>query len=121
LFTTDACGTTLIKNKSKLGKEDENAYISLRTQYVDQLVSEREKIKNEFNNPSSSLNAIIATPQSCSESISLHKDCQNAIYYDINYDAAEFMRRAKDSAGDFGYGGINLYVIDLKDDAKFLR
>jgi len=55
-------------------------------------VSEREKIKNEFNNPSSSLNAIIATPQSCSESISLHKDCQNAIYYDINYDAAEFIQ-----------------------------
>jgi hypothetical protein len=46
LFTTDACGTTLIKNKSKLGKEDENAYISLRTQYVDQLVSEREKMMN---------------------------------------------------------------------------
>ena len=55
-------------------------------------VSERERIKNEFNNPSSSLNAIIATPQSCSESISLHKDCQNAIYYDINYDAAEFIQ-----------------------------
>ena len=55
-------------------------------------VSEREKIQDEFNNPSSSLNAIIATPQSCSESISLHKDCQNAIYYDINYDAAEFIQ-----------------------------
>ena len=55
-------------------------------------IDEREKIKNEFNNPSSTLNAIIATPQSCSESISLHKDCQNAIYYDINYDAAEFIQ-----------------------------
>jgi len=38
-----------------------------------------------------------------------------------DYDAAAYMRRAKDSAGYFGYDRINLYVIDLKDDAKFLR
>ena len=55
-------------------------------------LTERENIKKEFNNPSSILQAIIATPQSCSESISLHKDCQNAIYYDINYNAAEFLQ-----------------------------
>ena len=28
----------------------------------------------------------------CSESISLHKACQNAIYYDLNYNAAEFLQ-----------------------------
>ena len=55
-------------------------------------IKERKKIQIEFNNPSSALQAIIATPQSCSESISLHKDCQNAIYYDINYNAAEFLQ-----------------------------
>lgn len=55
-------------------------------------LTERENIKKEFNNSSSILQAIIATPQSCSESISLHKDCQNAIYYDINYNAAEFLQ-----------------------------
>ena len=37
------------------------------------------------------------------------------------YDAAFYMRRAKDSAGYFGFDRINLYVIKLKDDAKFLR
>ena len=56
------------------------------------MIKERKKIQIEFNNPSSALQAIIATPQSCSESISLHKDCQNAIYYDINYNAAEFLQ-----------------------------
>ena len=36
--------------------------------------------------------ALIALPQACSESISLHKACQNAIYYDLNYNAAEFLQ-----------------------------
>ena len=53
---------------------------------------EREKIKNEFNDQSSNLDIIIAIPQACSESISLHKACQNAIYYDLNYNTAEFLQ-----------------------------
>lgn len=53
---------------------------------------EREKIKDEFNDPNSSLKIIIANPQACSESISLHKSCQNAIYYDQNYNTAEFLQ-----------------------------
>ena len=47
LFTTDACGTTLIKNTKKIGKEDESAYASLKAQYVNLLVAEREKMMNE--------------------------------------------------------------------------
>jgi hypothetical protein len=47
LFTTDACGTTLIKNTKKIGKEDESAYASLKAQYVNILVAEREKMMNE--------------------------------------------------------------------------
>jgi len=53
---------------------------------------EREKIKDEFNDKSSKLDVIIAIPQACSESISLHKSCQNAIYYDLNYNAAELLQ-----------------------------
>jgi hypothetical protein len=46
LFTTDACGTTLIRNTTKLGKSDEASYAGLRAQYIQQLVAEREKIMN---------------------------------------------------------------------------
>lgn len=53
---------------------------------------EREKIKDEFNDPNSLLKIIVANPQACSESISLHKSCQNAIYYDQNYNTAEFLQ-----------------------------
>jgi SNF2 family DNA or RNA helicase len=55
-------------------------------------LEDRENIKDEFNDQGSNLDAIVANPQACSESISLHKACQNAIYYDQNYNAAEFLQ-----------------------------
>lgn len=55
-------------------------------------LDERKDIKIQFNDRNSLLDAIIATPQSCSESISLHKACTNAIYYDQSYNAAEFLQ-----------------------------
>ena len=55
-------------------------------------VDERSRIKNEFNDIQSNLKIIVANPQACSESISLHKCCHHAIYYDINYSTAEFLQ-----------------------------
>ena len=34
----------------------------------------------------------MAIPQACSESISLHKACHNAVYYDMNYNTSEFLQ-----------------------------
>lgn len=53
---------------------------------------ERKNIKKEFNEKKSLLNVIVANPKACSESISLHKACHNAIYYDQNYNTAEFLQ-----------------------------
>ena len=53
---------------------------------------ERKKIKEDFNKTDSLLNIVVANPKACSESISLHKACHNAIYYDQNYNAAEFLQ-----------------------------
>jgi SNF2 family DNA or RNA helicase len=55
-------------------------------------LKKRNDIKIEFNNKNSDLDAIVANPQACSESISLHKACNNAIYYDQNYNTAEFIQ-----------------------------
>jgi SNF2 family DNA or RNA helicase len=52
----------------------------------------KKNIMEEFNDNNSDLDALVALPQACSESISLHKACQNAIYYDLNYNAAEFLQ-----------------------------
>jgi SNF2 family DNA or RNA helicase len=55
-------------------------------------LDQRKSIKIDFNDKESILDVIVATPQSCAESISLHQACTNAIYYDLSYNAAEFLQ-----------------------------
>ena len=52
----------------------------------------REKIRNEFVNPDSGLDILLANPAACSESISLHKTCHNAVYYDLSYNCAQYLQ-----------------------------
>ncbi len=52
----------------------------------------REEIRNEFVNPNSGLDILIANPAAASESISLHKTCFHAIYYDLSYNAAQYLQ-----------------------------
>lgn len=52
----------------------------------------REKIRNEFVDPESGLNILIANPAACGESISLHKTCFHAIYYDLSYNCAQYLQ-----------------------------
>jgi SNF2 family DNA or RNA helicase len=52
----------------------------------------REKVRNEFVNAESGLDILLANPAACSESISLHKTCHNAIYYDLSYNSAQFLQ-----------------------------
>ena len=35
---------------------------------------------------------MLANPAACAESISLHKTCHNAIYYDLSYNGAQFLQ-----------------------------
>lgn len=52
----------------------------------------REKIRDEFVSSSSGLDILVANPAACSESISLHKTCQNAIYYNLTYNCAQYLQ-----------------------------
>lgn len=52
----------------------------------------REDIRDEFVDPSSGLDILIANPAACAESISLHKTCFHAIYYDLSYNAAQYIQ-----------------------------
>lgn len=52
----------------------------------------REKIRDEFVDPDSGLNVLIANPAACAESISLHKTCHHAIYYDLSYNLAQYLQ-----------------------------
>lgn len=52
----------------------------------------REKIRNEFVDSKSGLDVLIANPAACAESISLHKNCFDAIYYDLSYNCAQYLQ-----------------------------
>lgn len=52
----------------------------------------RERIRDEFVNPESGLDILIANPAACAESISLHKTCHHAIYYDLTYNCAQYLQ-----------------------------
>jgi SNF2 family DNA or RNA helicase len=59
------------------------------------LISEektREDIRDEFLDLDSGLDILVANPAACAESISLHKTCFNAIYYDLSYNAAQYLQ-----------------------------
>ena len=58
----------------------------------DQEIETREKILQLFKTPNSSLQVLIANPAACAESISLHKVCNKAIYYDLSYNSAQFLQ-----------------------------
>ncbi len=52
----------------------------------------REKIRDEFVDTESGLDILIANPAACAESISLHKSCHHAIYYDLTYNCAQYLQ-----------------------------
>jgi SNF2 family DNA or RNA helicase len=52
----------------------------------------REKIIREFHQSDSSFKVIIANPFAVSESISLHKACHNAIYFERTFNATHFIQ-----------------------------
>jgi SNF2 family DNA or RNA helicase len=52
----------------------------------------REEIVQQFVDPSSGIDVLIANPAACAESISLHKTCSHAVYYDLSYNCAQYLQ-----------------------------
>ena len=52
----------------------------------------RESIREEFVDINSGLDILVANPAACGESISLHKTCFDAIYYDLSYNCAQYLQ-----------------------------
>lgn len=52
----------------------------------------REQIRDDFVDPNSGLDILVANPAACAESISLHKTCHHAIYYDLSYNLAQYLQ-----------------------------
>jgi len=84
----------LIRDRtSALGREVRLIYGATPIQKVritDELT--REDIIREFVAPDSGVDVLVANPAACAESISLHKACSNAIYYDLSYNCAQYLQ-----------------------------
>lgn len=52
----------------------------------------REDIIREFCDAKSRVDVLVANPAACAESISLHKTCSQAIYYDLSYNCAQYIQ-----------------------------
>ena len=52
----------------------------------------RERIIREFVSEQSGIDILVANPAACAESISLHKSCSHAIYYDLSYNCAQYLQ-----------------------------
>ncbi len=67
---------------------------NVRVAYLYGAVSkeERESVIGEFHKEQSKYDVVIANPQSVGESISLHRACHNAIYYEMSFNAASYMQ-----------------------------
>lgn len=98
LIWSNFIGTLELINShlSKLGLRSELIYgktpVKKRTskEVSDELT--REEIRDIFVNSESGLDILIANPAACSESISLHKTCFHAIYYDLSYNCAQYLQ-----------------------------
>ena len=52
----------------------------------------REQIIRTFLQKDSGVDVLVANPAACAESISLHKSCSHAIYYDLSYNCAQYLQ-----------------------------
>lgn len=52
----------------------------------------REAIVRGFVEAPGSVDVLVANPAACAESISLHKTCSHAIYYDLSYNCAQYLQ-----------------------------
>lgn len=52
----------------------------------------REGIIRDFVCRDSGVDVLVANPAACAESISLHKTCSHAIYYDLSYNCAQYLQ-----------------------------
>ncbi|MEW6386234.1 MAG: DEAD/DEAH box helicase [Thermodesulfobacteriota bacterium] len=80
LISASGIGVRLIYGATPIQKADINDEMT------------REEIIREFVDPTSNVSVLIANPAACAESISLHKTCSHAIYYDLSYNCAQYIQ-----------------------------
>lgn len=77
--------------KSKINCEKIYGETPVENEKLDNVVT-REKIIDKFKKQNSGLDVLLLNPAACAESISLHRTCFKAIYYDLSYNCAQYLQ-----------------------------
>ena len=77
----------------------------------------RETIRNKFVSKNSGLDILVANPAACAESISLHKNCYHAIYYDLSYNCAQYLQSLDriHRVGGSEFHQANYHILQYQD------
>lgn len=55
-------------------------------------IENRDDIINDFNDPNGNIKVLITNPHTLAESVSLHKNCHNALYLELNYNLSQYLQ-----------------------------
>ena len=66
---------------------------------------------------SSGIDILVANPAACAESISLHKSCSDAVYYDMSYNCAQYLQSLDriHRVGGSEHKAAHYYVLQYED------
>lgn len=76
-------------------------------------ISNRDEILNDFNNPNGNIKVLVTNPHTLAESVSLHKNCHDAVYLELNYNLSQYLQ-SKDRIHRLGISDIqktNYYIM----------
>ena len=79
----------------------------------------RDAIIERFKDATSGLDILVANPAACAESISLHRTCSYAIYYDLSYNCAQYLQSLDRIHRVGGSEDKTSYYMFLQYDATF--
>jgi SNF2 family DNA or RNA helicase len=77
----------------------------------------REAIIREFALPNGGIDILVANPAACAESVSLHKGCSHAVYYDLSYNCAQYVQSQDriHRVGGSEHRPAHYYVLQYED------
>lgn len=77
----------------------------------------REGIIREFSKDDGGIDILVANPAACAESVSLHKACSHAIYYDLSYNCAQYLQSLDriHRVGGSEYKQAHYYFLQYED------
>ena len=100
-FVTNLKSMSSFLHKNGIANRLLTGEVPTETENTPKDIETRQKIVKEFHEPECEYSVILANPAAVGESISLHKACRNAVYFEKDFNAANYMQ-SKDRIHRYG-------------------